>query len=71
MSAALAPLLDHARKLVSVLAADGVDLPDPETLEQLRSVTFAITSGKESLTESDEDRLWNLVCNAWVRLKQI
>lgn len=70
-TSALAPLLTHAKTLVQ----GAIDKAATESIEgdvqQLKSVTFAITSAGRHGTDLPHDErqaVWDLVSQIWVRL---
>lgn len=66
----LQPLLTHAKAIAEGLAGKPGKESIEEAVQQLKSVTFAITSAgrqNQGLTPEEEVQVWNLVCLLWVR----
>jgi len=68
-ASSLQPLLSHAKAIAEGLAGkpgkEGID----EAVQQLKSVTFAITSAgrqNQGLSPEEEIQVWSLVCLLWV-----
>lgn len=68
----LHPLLIHAKTIVEGISSNGKDSSGfEEAVQQLKSVTFAITSAgrqNKTLSAEEETAIWDLVCSLWVRI---
>lgn len=70
-ASSLQPLLTHAKAIAEGLAGKPGKESIEEAVQQLKSVTFAITSAgrqNQGLTPEEEVQVWSLVCLLWVWL---
>lgn len=71
-TSSLQPLLTHAKTIVESVRGKSAKDSAEEAVQQLKSVTFAITSAgrqKKTLTVEEETAVWDLVCMLWVRFR--
>lgn len=69
-ASSLQPLLTHAKTIVDGIKGKSAKENIEEAVQQLKSVTFAITSAgrqNKALSVDEEAAVWNLVCLLWVR----
>lgn len=70
-ASSLQPLLTHAKTIVDGITDKPGKEDIQEAVQQLKSVTFAITSAgrqNQALTAEEETDVWSLVCSLWVRV---
>ena len=71
-ASSLQPLLTHAKTIVESIRGKSAKDSVEEAVQQLKSVTFAITSAgrqNKALTVEEETAVWDLVCMLWVRFR--
>ena len=71
-ASSLQPLLTHAKTIVVGISSNSKGSSGlEEAVQQLKSVTFAITSAgrqNKTLSAEEETAIWDLVCSLWVRI---